>query len=783
MLLGMLLVLLRVLLYYERSSVNGDDFGLSGETVARYTVAAYSEAAVAATTDTLLNGRVLQEFASRVLPRRNLVVDVVLIGELASNSVVKELCAQLRHTVHVLVNESHSVDELWWDMMLPKKLGWVLLLFVDGGGGEEKSIKSMRKFLSESTVTYIVFRSTPDLTSAAAIQVLLDAKYKVQIMACTHYLGADFGPNVLLTTSNIPEFARATRAAGAHTYLFATQGFDLAIPSARTFLSGLEPGDFKLKTCSVHQAIAAAAPAEWVPPPPLCHDVLSSLCGRASTLSSCADCVRGLSRPPASVPMSRSILSISPWVSRRTSCSTVAPATYMRWRGGVTYQLDGLCIIPTRDCIGVMDPLSASYCGDDVRGDALAECPVECVSEDSTRKAWKGAIANGCSGAPGNSAATFCRRKFEKLGVESLSKEEWCQQSLEVRCGAVYGSLGACDGCVRENRGWLSLHGCKKGDEGDWVHAAIHTCAKGYRSIDGDASDGGHVSVLQEQRASPQLWWDYGSNGSNVLTLSCPGLSSAWTSDSPDWVQHVKASWSSHPQTPLAEAACVRVRCPLEPACYYVVETCCQKEQFDVCECTPRQAERLRSCADHVDVAVLPSAAARQQGVLPHCYEAGHMYRSKLNCRQREDESHSGGRYYDRRHIPYTPADGVVTCATRIVPPQLPLGPISGSAAAKRPNLLVLLIDPVSTPQFHRLLPRTAALLSSLGYLRYNHYAVVGANSGPNQVALYAGEQLKSRDGVAGDNSRWLWDRLRKVWYAHSRVPTLACPPKRTSVL
>jgi hypothetical protein len=78
--------------------------------------------------------------------------------------------------------------------------------------------------------------------------------------------------------------------------------------------------------------------------------------------------------------------------------------------------------------------------------------------------------------------------------------------------------------------------------------------------------------------------------------------------------------------------------------------------------------------------------------------------------------------------------------------------------------VLVLLIDPISSPQFNRLLPRTFSLLKRLGYTQYDRYSVVGPNSGPNQAALYAGKALESREEMSDGKNRmrWIWDRLRQ---------------------
>lgn len=83
---------------------------------------------------------------------------------------------------------------------------------------------------------------------------------------------------------------------------------------------------------------------------------------------------------------------------------------------------------------------------------------------------------------------------------------------------------------------------------------------------------------------------------------------------------------------------------------------------------------------------------------------------------------------------------------------------------APRPNLLLLLIDPISRAQFSRSLPQVRALLPTLTYDTFTRYAAVGNNSGPNQAALYRGSPLRSRHDL--HNSTWLWDELGRKGYA-----------------
>ena len=114
-----------------------------------------------------------------------------------------------------------------------------------------------------------------------------------------------------------------------------------------------------------------------------------------------------------------------------------------------------------------------------------------------------------------------------------------------------------------------------------------------------------------------------------------------------------------------------------------------------------------------------------------------------------------------------------VSCTTRILPsatdanvsPSIKQTPTSG-----RPNLLLIMIDPLSRQQLRRSLPNTWALLELLGFQYFPQYTAVGNNSGPNQAALFSGLPLNDgRQGIrtSSNNTKriWLWDRLNDAGY------------------
>jgi Protein of unknown function (DUF229) len=98
-------------------------------------------------------------------------------------------------------------------------------------------------------------------------------------------------------------------------------------------------------------------------------------------------------------------------------------------------------------------------------------------------------------------------------------------------------------------------------------------------------------------------------------------------------------------------------------------------------------------------------------------------------------------------------------------------GPTGTDAVAEegRPNILLILLDPMSRSHFRRVMPRTAALLlHDAEFVEFTKYTAVGPNSGPNQAALYSGMPLSGRDGIRRDlngEEEWLWDRLRANGY------------------
>lgn len=105
-------------------------------------------------------------------------------------------------------------------------------------------------------------------------------------------------------------------------------------------------------------------------------------------------------------------------------------------------------------------------------------------------------------------------------------------------------------------------------------------------------------------------------------------------------------------------------------------------------------------------------------------------------------------------------------CTTRIVENRKHATELQAENEA-RPNILLVLLDPMSRPHFERSMPKTKATLHRLGFTHFGNYSAVGSNSGPNQAALYSGTPVSNRDGIQRDvgDEKWLWDLLRKNGY------------------
>ena len=96
------------------------------------------------------------------------------------------------------------------------------------------------------------------------------------------------------------------------------------------------------------------------------------------------------------------------------------------------------------------------------------------------------------------------------------------------------------------------------------------------------------------------------------------------------------------------------------------------------------------------------------------------------------------------------------------------------------PNIVVLLLDAVARQQLHRALPLTSAVLERPEWIGFERYSLAGANSGPNQFALYTGQKLHGRNLTSNKNTAvMLWTRLKDEGCACA----LSSPPSPCSCL
>jgi hypothetical protein len=75
-------------------------------------------------------------------------------------------------------------------------------------------------------------------------------------------------------------------------------------------------------------------------------------------------------------------------------------------------------------------------------------------------------------------------------------------------------------------------------------------------------------------------------------------------------------------------------------------------------------------------------------------------------------------------------------CAVRILAQHHPLPAHRTKDRVKGPDIVVLLVDAVSRQRLRRELPKTSKLLGGEEWVNFQRYAVVGPNSGPNQIGL-----------------------------------------------
>jgi hypothetical protein len=160
---------------------------------------------------------------------------------------------------------SNNAIKWWWSTKPIEKPSWIILAVFDLDFGSEDSVwEEAESFLKGCTVTYIVIAihsiklkdGSYKFGGINAIESLLHRKYKLQTLSSSHYhtdknnardIFERYGPNALFqSTEELKGFLR-WGADAAHeydtpkdglftSYIFATQGLDLAIPTPQIYL-------------------------------------------------------------------------------------------------------------------------------------------------------------------------------------------------------------------------------------------------------------------------------------------------------------------------------------------------------------------------------------------------------------------------------------------------------------------------------------------------------------------------------------------------------------------
>lgn len=116
-------------------------------------------------------------------------------------------------------------------------------------------------------------------------------------------------------------------------------------------------------------------------------------------------------------------------------------------------------------------------------------------------------------------------------------------------------------------------------------------------------------------------------------------------------------------------------------------------------------------------------------------------------------------------------------CTTRIVPndsasnineQKRSIEETRKAGNSSKPNLLVLMIDPISRARFERSLPKTNRFLQRLNFTAFEKYTAVGNTSASNYDALCSGYLLDESNATqnGGKPREWLWETLKHEGYS-----------------
>ena len=213
-------------------------------------------------------GRVIFEFLPRILDRKQRQSDVLIMSlmkDVKQDDIANYIQYEaLKYNQTPLFFEHTDSLNTWSENRSHRdsSISWnPLLLFVTSSYSDNGFLRKTLhvdnifsynrsiRFLNEVSPEYIVFEvslyidddNVAHIFGESAIRTLMDANYKVQVLASTHFISAMWGPNKLFYAYTVSDFfvsAKSSLGSGRSfkSYLFATRGLDLAIPSRRPFL-------------------------------------------------------------------------------------------------------------------------------------------------------------------------------------------------------------------------------------------------------------------------------------------------------------------------------------------------------------------------------------------------------------------------------------------------------------------------------------------------------------------------------------------------------------------
>lgn len=184
---------------------------------------------------TTQTAHVWQEFLDRVLGRISPHAQILLLGQTDNYArLARTVAAGQNQTVHE-ISHAPNLFKSW--NVLQKQSDWVLLLYFSPGKDLGRMLQRAQKFFSVVTVTYLVVRYDTSQTDSAHldkfVRLLLSQRFKIQVLSSTRRV---VPPNYHITEENYLSFVQINH--DVVSYLFATQGLDLAIPSRAKYLDG-----------------------------------------------------------------------------------------------------------------------------------------------------------------------------------------------------------------------------------------------------------------------------------------------------------------------------------------------------------------------------------------------------------------------------------------------------------------------------------------------------------------------------------------------------------------